>query len=204
MGFGILVRGGNYDFLTRERIFLSSIGRGAINWGPGRRDIASFPEANIGRGLLAQYQETIYTTNTSGTSSIQQDDTIPQNTEGTQITTVSITPTSRLAYMNIYVQVHMDTTGGTDPLMHALLFRDNDADALTMSTRTSTSTKPKTIHCYYREQARTMNAITYKLRVGKDSNNPATTWYVNRTSSAANPYGANKLETRLAVAETWV
>ena len=73
--------------------------------------------------LVQRVEATPYTTYTSFTTTIPFDDTIPQNTEGTEIITVAITPTNVSNRLKIYLVAPMvnGNAGGTTVV--AALFR---------------------------------------------------------------------------------
>lgn len=99
------------------------------------------------------------------TTQIPLDDTIPQNTEGDQILTVSITPTNT---SNILViEVCANFLWGAAGSAVLALFQDSTADAL-VATRTSVSnannSSPTTLS--YTMTAGTTSSTTFNVRLG--------------------------------------
>ena len=89
-----------------------------------------------GGGLLLQrvfFQDGAVAT---GTTTIPNDDTIPQQTEGTEFMTLSITPTRADSILRVYVTFNSaDSTGGTT--FYTCLFRDATSDAVACSPGTA-------------------------------------------------------------------
>ena len=125
------------------------------------------------------------------------DDTIPQNTEGAEVLTVTITPkfsTSRLEIVFISTIAVKDLT--TPQSIITALFQDTTADALAATcVRANTN---GSINCYLHHvmTSGTTSATTFKIRVGPDTN----TLYINGTNVGAQTYGGVSA-TRLVVKE---
>lgn len=101
---------------------------------------------------------------TSGTT-IPNDNTIPQNTEGTQILTLSITPKSSSS--NLVIIFSTSGTPTSDVPVIAALFQDSTADALAAQYigQRSSSDSTSGILQYITASGST-SARTYKIRVG--------------------------------------
>lgn len=98
------------------------------------------------------------------------DDTIPQNTEGTEVLSVTITPRSSSSKMRITVNIlgSMDVATAT---YCAALFRDSVADALAASWATASfNTGPANTSFSYTYAHGSSVAMTFKVRVGVSSN----------------------------------
>ena len=79
-----------------------------------------------------------YTANAALTTIIPFDDTIPQNTEGTQIISVTITPKSTTNRLRVRARVHgMSPTSGD--VISIAVFRNSDVNALSASFGSVTS-----------------------------------------------------------------
>ncbi len=105
--------------------------------------------------------------NTSGTS-IPDDDSIPQNTEGTEILTLSITPKSSSSNLLIIFSTSGTPTAGSSCI--AALFVDSTANALAaqyIGRFASGNSFDGTI-CYITSSGST-SARTYKIRLGGGS-----------------------------------
>ena len=115
-------------------------------------------------GLLQRKYAT-YATNTDLTTAIPFDDTIPQNTEGTEIITQAITPVSASSRIRIRFQGFggSGVAGG----WAAALFVDSTADALAASaTYIGDAANAEPLILEYEEASATTDARTYKINVG--------------------------------------
>ena len=121
-----------------------------------------------------------YTTYSSFTTIIPQDDTIPQNTEGTELLTASITPKLstniiRVRFFSVITLSAINTGVGA-------LFKDSGANALAACQFTSPiGNYLGPLYMEYEESAANTSARTYKIRVGPGS---TATLYINGNSSS--------------------
>lgn len=106
----------------------------------------------------------------SGTGTIADDDTIPQNTEGVALSDLDLIyaaqSTSNLLFYTAVINVH-STVGQGTPLFLAL-FKDSTADAVaaTWQSQVNNSYQGQNIVLRYLAAPSSVNAITYKLRAG--------------------------------------
>lgn len=117
-------------------------------------------------GKLVQQVYAEYSAFASGSTVIPLDDTIPQNTEGTEFMSVSITPTSTSNYLLIQVNSQLSISDGTYVMIGAL-FRDSVASALAANYQYIAAldgAAPLTIS--HRLLAPSTSAITFKFRAG--------------------------------------
>lgn len=98
------------------------------------------------------------------TGSIPIDDTIPQNTEGTEWTTQAFTPTS--ATNILLIEAAVDVYSGTAGTTVLALFQDTTADALSATVTSQAATSHDRIVLRYTMVAGTTSATTFKFRVG--------------------------------------
>ena len=101
----------------------------------------------------------------SGTTVIPSDDTIPQNTEGTEFMTLAITPTS--ASSKLLIQVSALLGSSSSYWVTGALFQDNTADALAGAfyyEPSGNATKELTLRHYM--TAGTTSTTTFKFRAG--------------------------------------
>ena len=104
----------------------------------------------------------------TGTTTIPFDDTIPQNTEGTEFMTLAITPTS--ATNILFIQVDAICSYSIPNSMTAALFQDSTADALAVASEyQSTSTGITTISFNHTMTAGTTSSTTFKVRIGGET-----------------------------------
>ena len=136
---------------------------------------------NLGTSLskFVQCVASIDGVTASGTTTIPLDDTVPQNTEGTQFYSVSITPTSAANKLLIFSNLTLYPSTSVNAV--AALFQDSTASAIATSNP-----------CYlgggtwgllslmHSMTAGTTSATTFKLRAGPAS---AATVYVNGNNS---------------------
>ena len=116
----------------------------------------------------------------TGTTVIPQDDTIPQNTEGTEFLSLAITPTSASNKLLIIA----DVCGGSGMSSGnaAALFQDSTAGALAVMAHTRPDTSnPFSITLMHTMTAGTTSSTTFKIRAG---GNGAGTFTFNGKSSA--------------------
>jgi len=116
---------------------------------------------------------------TSSTGTFPFDNTIPQNTEGTELFTVSITPTS--ASSKLFIQAVACLGNSAGDWMTIALFQDSTANALAANLAyQATATGTLMMPLNYYMTAGTTSSTTFKIRYGSNGS----TTYVNGNSSA--------------------
>lgn len=101
----------------------------------------------------------------TGTTVIPNDNTIPQNTEGDEYITVSITPKSTTNKLIIESLTHISHT--VDGRSVAALFKDSDASALKTAIGVNgAATTIKQLSISHEMVAGTTSTITFKIRAG--------------------------------------
>ena len=110
----------------------------------------------------------------TGTTTIPIDDTIPQNTEGTEFMTLAFTPTSASSKLHIsHVGVYECNTA--DRNVTCALFKDNIANALSaISPYRNVARDRNIITLTHTMIAGTTNQITFKIRVGANASSTIT------------------------------
>lgn len=121
-------------------------------------------------------------------SSIPIDNTIPQNTEGVQVITVTVTPTSSTNRLRI--EFNADNSGvSSSGYAASALFQDTTANALAVaSTYNNVGATSDAAYCprlTYEMEAGTTSATTFKIRVGQS----AGVMYVNGSNSGSALWG---------------
>lgn len=103
----------------------------------------------------------------TGTGTIPLDTSIPQNTEGDQYMSVSITPKQTTNLLKIDVVINLGSNAA-DTILIAALFQDSIANALAAGTISHSQTDVAfgTLSFTYVMVAGTTSAITYKVRAG--------------------------------------
>ncbi len=104
---------------------------------------------------------------TSTTATIPADDTIPQNTEGTELITLAITPKNASNILNISYNGMFGTSAVQMNIVTAL-FQDATADALHSNAQTNTNLALsfKELSVLFSMVAGTTSSTTFKIRYG--------------------------------------
>ena len=108
----------------------------------------------------------------SSTSTIPWDNTIPQQTEGVEVTTVSITPTSALSNLLIEATVNATEAANTANRVVVAVFRNDELNAIVAASTDvygDLSNVIQTIPLKYMTTAGTTDPITFKIRAGIDA-----------------------------------
>lgn len=101
----------------------------------------------------------------TGTTQIPWDDTIPQNTEGDQYLTQSITPRSATSKLKIDVIVSVANSGSNQCAV--ALFQDSNANAIAVTTVNLSSTSQQTnVYLTHYMTSGTTSSTTFNVRVG--------------------------------------
>ena len=145
-------------------------------------------------GKIVQVVEgTPYTTYSSTATAMPADDSIPQNTEGAEWITASITPTSATNRLRIEATMGMVSGSGAIDLV-AGLFQDSTANALTANVISSTGNfYVYPLSLSHEMAAGTTSSTTFKLRAGPASG----TMYVNGKSSTRMLGGVSAVRLRI-------
>jgi hypothetical protein len=118
--------------------------------------------------------ESVYDSVTTGTSIIPSDDTVPQNTEGTEILTATITP--RRAGSKILITAMGWGSLSVSANIKAALFLNSDASAVaTTDTTVPAANYATPFVVRYQYSPGSTSAITVRLRFGCDTG----TWTIN-------------------------
>jgi hypothetical protein len=120
------------------------------------------------------------------------DDSIPQNTEGVEILTQSVTPRSAASLMRVSAHTCGLVDGATS--MTLALYRDSVANALAAAVSTTAAGNGYALEgaIGVSEQSPGTSEVIYKLRIGKTSGNI----YINGSNSTTRIFGG--------VAATWL
>ena len=117
----------------------------------------------------------------TGTTTIPNDDTIPQITEGTEFLTLAITPSSATSKLKIDVIIFLAHSISAASIITAL-FQDSTANALSVATNQDPNPGGMMPMCItYYMTAGTTSSTTFRVRGGSDS---AGTITFNGNSSA--------------------
>ena len=113
----------------------------------------------------------------TGSTTIPFDDTIPQITEGNEVMTLAITPTS--ASSKLLVNVDVSGASNVQGNWTAALFRDSTANALAAAQTKQSDVNPDHLdhlHLTWVADASSTSATTFKVRCGQTN---AGDWYFN-------------------------
>lgn len=131
-------------------------------------DDSGITHAKMAAGFCVQMVSTNYSAVATGTTLIPSDDTIPQNTEGDEYMTASITPKSTTNILVIEAVAH--TSHSVSSTNAIALFQDSTANALAANSLfQGTGTGRTTLVLKHRMAAGTTSAITFKIRIGGSS-----------------------------------
>lgn len=139
-------------------------------------------------------EATPYTTAGSTATAIPLDSTIPQNTEGAELTTVTITPTNASNRLRIEALLPF-VDGSAGVFLTAALFQDSIANALAISCTTlNAANYSENLSVDYEMAAGTTSATTFKLRAGPSAGG---TMYFNRRAAGETMGGVSAVRLRV-------
>jgi len=136
----------------------------------------TFQAAAGGGGITVQQVYASTTAYATGTTAIPVDDTIPQKTEGSELLTVTITPTnsSNLLLIRFVGNVYRPSANA-----FCALFQDATTNALSANFRGNSGVDTQVMVLEYRMVAGTTSATTFRIRMGLDT---TAAWQVNSCS----------------------
>ena len=127
--------------------------------------VAAAIAAGSSQSVLVQAVHTQSGAVQTGTTTIPLDDTIPQNTEGTEFYTLAITPTS--ATNKLLIEVRLNVSYSVIAFVTAALFQNTTAGALCAGyTPISASNYKGQVSLRHEMVAGTTSATTFKVRAG--------------------------------------
>lgn len=133
-------------------------------------------------GHAVQFVYTNYSATGSTTTTIPLDSTIPQNTEGAEFMSVSITPKATTNLLKIEATILLSSDTASRWLI-AALFQDSTANALAANpTFMATANGGSFVSIAYTMVAGTTSATTFKIRAGAHG---AGTTHFNQTAGGA-------------------
>ena len=155
--------------LTRA-VTASTNSNNPINLSAGTKEIfmtitAANMTSHFENQILQIVSGKVSATTAALTTQMVKDSTIPQNTEGSEILTVSITPKSASSKLLIQGVAQLYVTGGTD--LAVGIFRDTTADAIGANIHYgATANSSYTVPFYANATSNSTANTTFKLRVG--------------------------------------
>ena len=133
------------------------------------------PKLQNGVTLQTVYAQTTALTEISGIIPI--DDTKPQNTEGDEVLTATITPSSATSKVLIQAAI-TGTLGNVAGTVILALFRGSETNALATTLTTGGASFSMSVPFVYQDSPGTTSAVTYKIRIGYPGSGAGL--YVNR------------------------
>lgn len=151
---------------TTTKRFLTQTGTGATSAAPAWSNLAS---SDMPSGVLVQRVVASTSAVATGTTTIPADDTMPQNTEGTEFITATITPKATANRLRIlFTGPCANNTAGRAII--AALFQDTSANALAAAhTSVAASNDSQMLSLQHEMAAGTTSATTFKIRIGPNS-----------------------------------
>jgi len=143
--------------------------------------VTSVGTSAVSTGKILQVVSTNSTSVVSANVSIPSDNTIPQNTEGSEVLTLSITPVSATSTLYILFSASGEATF-TNRVVCAL-FKDSNADAITAIA--SYNDGPTHYILQHSEVSGSTSARTYKIRTGPSGAASGTIYFNSNTSGNA-------------------
>lgn len=119
---------------------------------------------------------TYYSTAGSTTTVIPVDNTIPQNTEGAEVTTLSYTANDASNNIRVRVRMHAGLVVVVSPSWSIALFKDSEADAKAAQWVTSVSNYSIVNEIQYEETAGDTSSHTWRLRAGPNNASDTLRW----------------------------
>ncbi|MDX2259252.1 MAG: DUF2793 domain-containing protein [Hyphomicrobiaceae bacterium] len=126
----------------------------------------ALPNTTLGGGGHAILQEVLatYADHTTTSALIPWDDTIPQNTEGTEIMTAVITPANAANKIRVWVTVHGGIASADN--FAVALFKNSEANAIAAEFQTVAGGYGSSLFMMHEFTAGSTSAITLKVRAG--------------------------------------
>ena len=151
--------------------------------------VGSVTHEKLAVGITVQMVSVSSTADTTGTTVLPVDNTIPQNTEGIEVMTLAITPKSATNILVIEAFGLLGSSVANN--LGMALFQDSTANALVATNHfQSQSAGDVNLSIMHTMVAGTTSATTFKIRVGGNSAG-TTTWGNGRYSTL--PHGALKI-----------
>lgn len=118
-------------------------------------------------GDRVQVQRNVVSSAVQASTVIPNDDTIPQNTEGGEVMTQAITPTSAANLLEVSSEILSYNSGTVFTV--AALFQDSVASALAAATQYTALTEQNIVGLRHVSLAGSTSIVTFKIRIGPSS-----------------------------------
>lgn len=128
---------------------------------------SSVGNTQLAVGVPVQVVSVAYSAVATGTTTIPNDDTVPQNTEGTEFMTLAITPKSATNMLKIELTAMLSHSAAVGVI--GALFKDTTASAIAASpVRNTAAGEANTLSFVCPIVAGSTSEITFKFRAGGD------------------------------------
>ena len=117
-------------------------------------------------GSVVQVVNTTSSAAATGTTTIPRDNSIPQNTEGTEFITLAITPKSTTNILIIDAVILLANDAAGSNALAIALFQDTTASALAAAEIVQPQNSPAMINLRHAMAAGTTSSTTFKIRGG--------------------------------------
>ena len=131
-------------------------------------------DTNLIDGTLSEIAQVVSASTTSvstNSTNMPADGTTPQNDEGDQILTCSITPTNSSSTLVFFITISNWINSTAAYAKVAALFKDSDASAVWTMADATNDDYAKTATGHWIQTAGSTSSQTYKLRVGSSNGN---------------------------------
>jgi hypothetical protein len=167
---------------TINDVTFSATTRVSVDWDSGEMSasfsltsvaVGAISRTNTGmprRGMVIGVDHTATGAVATGTTQLPFDDTIPQNTEGDEYLTITVTPSHAKNKLVIESVCYFASTSTAEFQIAMALFQDTTANALAAGygTRTNQNGVPCAVVLRHEMTAGTTSATTFKVRAGTD------------------------------------
>lgn len=139
-------------------------------------------------GRVIQIKNALLATVLDCSTVMPRDNTIPQNTEGDQILTLSITPKLSTSILRIFC-CGFGSNNASSASMCMALFQDSTANALSAKSIRSDASNGTEFDLQYNMTSGTTSSTTFTIRVGHTGGAGAGHFYVNGNSAGTQLMG---------------
>jgi hypothetical protein len=126
------------------------------------------------RGSVLQVVNTQSTSTVVGTTTVPYDDTIPQITEGFEVMTLNITPTSASSKLLINVVTHLSAGANSLPTTNLFVGTTANALATAFTHAYGAGDNPLNHKLTYYMTSGSTSALTFRVRIGSNNSDSLT------------------------------
>ena len=173
-----------YSTSVRSSVAVKLIGRvrithGTAQWSASPTEVTTYYAGMKKTGDVIQIARNATGAGASGSTTIPEDNTIPQNTEGNEFITQAITP--RISISDLFVEFSGVLSTNNSVGFIVAIFQDSTANALASCySYANGGLAAYKINMYHKFKSGTVSGTTFKIRAGGGT---ATTTYFNQNAS---------------------